>query len=189
MPRLRSRVRAPFSALTMNDSPLWLSFGVCVGRPFATRDLNPPPRGRRPQPVTSCEDSWGIGQLCGGIEWILATSALPGGVEQLWGGIANFLAVIFLLAAASRAALFALGSSFLAVVAFAAGNALLLSAGCSIRYRRGPPTVRNTHSVLKKASCGTRRIFGSPPCSKQASTVRKGYSVPETPFYGTRQNS
>ena len=42
-------------------------------------------------------------------------SGHPGGVGQLWGGIANFLAVIFLLAAASRAALFALVSSFLAV--------------------------------------------------------------------------
>ena len=101
----------------------------------------------------SREDSSGIGQLWGGIEWILATSALTGGVEQIWGGIANFLAVIFLLAAASRAALFALASSFLAVVAFAAGNALLLSAVCSIRYWRGASLVRNTHSVLKKASC------------------------------------
>ena len=63
----------------------------------------------------SREDSDGIGLLWGGIEWILATSTLPGGVEQIWGGIANFLAVIFLLAAASRAALFALVSSFLAV--------------------------------------------------------------------------
>ena len=103
----------------------------------------------------SREDSGGIGQLQGGIEWILATSTLPGGVEQIWGGIANFLAVIFLLAAAPRAALFALGFSFLAVVAFAAGNALLLSAVCGIRYRRGPPTVRNMRAVLKKASCGT----------------------------------
>ena len=123
--------------------------------------------------------------------WHCKTSGISredsGGIGQIWGGIANFLAVIFLLAVASRAALFALGSSFLAVVAFAAGNALLLSAVCSIRYRRGPPTVRNTHSVLKKASYGTRRIFGSPRCSKQASTVRKGYSVPETPFSGTDQ--
>ena len=102
---------------------------------------------------------WILGGFWGGIEWILATSALPGGVEQIWGGIANFLSVIFLLAAASQAALFALASSFLAVVAFAAGNALLLSVVCGIRYRRGPPTVRNTHSVLKKASCGTRRIL------------------------------
>ena len=135
----------------------------------------------------SHEDSGGTGQLWGGIEWILATSALPGGVEQLWGGIANFLAVIFLLAAASRAALFALASSFLAVVAFAAGNALLLSVVCGIRYRRGTPTVRNTHSVLKKASCGTRRIFRGTRCSKQASTVRKEYSVPERGFSGTDQ--
>ena len=28
-----------------------------------------------------------------------------------------------------------------------------------IRYRRGPPTVRNMRAVLKKASWGTRRIF------------------------------
>ena len=153
----------------------------------------------------SREDSGGIGQLRGGIEWILATSTLPGGVEQIWGGIANFLAVIFLLAAAPRAALFALGSSFLAVVVFdagnafsflvfvivaasnafsfwlcgiryrqcsshfgfvvlAAGNALLLSAVCGIRYRRGPPTVRNMRAVLKKASCGTRLILRGIRC-------------------------
>ena len=112
----------------------------------------------------SREDSGGIGQLWGGIEWILATSTLPGGVEQIWGGIANFLAVIFLLAAAPRAALFALGFSFLAVVAFAAGNALLLSAVCGIRYRRGPPTVRNMRAVLKKASCGTRLILRGIRC-------------------------
>ena len=37
-----------------------------------------------------------------------------------------------------------------------------------IRYRRGPTGVRNMRAVLKKAS-----------------TVRKGYSVPETPSYGT----
>ena len=74
--------------------------------------------------------------------------------------------MIFLLAAASRAALFALDSSFLAVVAFAAGNALLLSAVCGIRYRRGPSLVRNMCAVLKKASYGTRRIFGSPPVLK-----------------------
>ena len=112
----------------------------------------------------SREDSGGIGQLRGGIEWILATSTLPGGVEQIWGGIANFLAVIFLLAAAPRAALFALGFSFLAVVAFAAGNALLLSAVCGIRYRKRPPTVRNMRAVLKKASCGTRLILRGIRC-------------------------
>ena len=117
----------------------------------------------------------------------MATSALPGGVEQIWGGIANFLAVIFLLAAAPRVALFALGSSFLAVVAFAAGNALLLSAVCGIRYRRGPPTVRNMRAVLKKASSGTRRIFGSIRCKKQSFPVQDGYSVPEAPFSGTGQ--
>ena len=56
--------------------------------------------------------------------------------------------------------------------------------GC-IPYRRRPPPVRNMRTVLKKASYGTRRVFRSPPCSKQASVVQKGYSVPETPFYGT----
>ena len=54
-----------------------------------------------------------------------------------------------------------------------------------IRYRRGASTVRNMRAVLKKASCGTRRIFRSIRCKKQASVVRKGYSVPETPSYGT----
>ena len=56
--------------------------------------------------------------------------------------------------------------------------------GC-IPYRRRPPPVRNMRAVLKKASWCTRRVFRSPPCSKQASGVQKGYSVSETPFYGT----
>ena len=56
-----------------------------------------------------------------------------------------------------------------------------------IRYRKQPPTVRNTHSVLKKASWGTRRIFRGIRCKKQASTVRKGYSVPKTASSGTRR--
>ena len=47
-----------------------------------------------------------------------------------------------------------------------------------IRYRRGPSLVPNMRAVLKKASWGTRRIFGSIRCKKQAFTVRKGYSVP-----------
>ena len=47
--------------------------------------------------------------------------------------------------------------------------------------------VRKGHSVRKKASWGTRRIFRGPPCSKQASGVQKGYSVPETAFSGTRR--
>ena len=116
-----------------------------------------------------------------------------------------------------RAALFALASFFLAAVAFAAGNAfsflafVILDAGlshfwlCGIRYRRGPSMVRNMRAVLKKASWGTRRIFRGIRCKKQAFPVRKGYSVrrtascgtrciihqgysvPETPFYGTEQ--
>ena len=44
------------------------------------------------------------------------------------------------------------------------------------RYQKRTPTVRNTHSVLKKASCGTRLIFGSIRCKKQASTVRDASS-------------
>ena len=56
-----------------------------------------------------------------------------------------------------------------------------------IRYRRGPPMVRNMRAVLKKASWGTRRIFGSIRCKKQASTVRKRYSVPKTASCGTRR--
>ena len=58
--------------------------------------------------------------------------------------------------------------------------------GC-IPYRRRPPPVRNMRTVLEKASYGTRRVFRRPPCSKQASVVQKGYSVPETPFSGTEQ--
>ena len=41
------------------------------------------------------------------------------------------------------------------------------------------------HSVLKKASWGTQCVFGGTLCKKQASLVRKGYSVQETPSYGT----
>ena len=47
--------------------------------------------------------------------------------------------------------------------------------------------VRNMRAVLKKASWGTRRIFGSIRCKKQASTVRKRYSVPKTGSCGTRR--
>ena len=35
-----------------------------------------------------------------------------------------------------------------------------------IRYRRGPPIVRNMRAVLKKASWGTRRIFKGPQNSR-----------------------
>ena len=71
-------------------------------------------------------------------------------------------------------------------VAFGTGNALLLSAVCGIRYRRGHPMVRNMRAVLKKASWGTRRIFRGIRCKKQAFPVRKGYSVRKTGFCGTR---
>ena len=56
-----------------------------------------------------------------------------------------------------------------------------------IRYRKQPSTVRNSHSVLKKASWGTRRIFRSIRCKKQAFMVREGYSVRRTAFSGTRR--
>ena len=60
---------------------------------------------------------------------------------------------------------------------------------CGIRYRRGPPMVRNMRAVLKKASCGTRRIFIRLRCKKQAFPVQKGYSVRRTAFCGTGQDS
>ena len=113
-----------------------------------------------------------------------------------------------------RATLFALASSFRAVVAFGAGNLLLFAVCgircrqcsspfcrlwhslqampshfwlCGIRYRRGPSMVRNMRAVLKKASWGTRRIFRGIRCKKQASTVRKRYSVRRTASCGTRR--
>ena len=42
-------------------------------------------------------------------------------------------------------------------------------------------------AVLKKASSGTRRIFGSIRCKKQAFPVQKRYSVTKTAFSGTRR--
>ena len=78
---------------------------------------------------------------------------------------------------------------FLAFVAFGTGvlGVLWWLGGwvVGIRYRRGPSLVPNMRAVLKKASSGTRRIFRDIRCKKQASTVQKGYSVPETPSYGT----
>ena len=48
----------------------------------------------------------------------------------------------------------------------------LLGYGICARCQKQPSLVRDAS-------------FRSPPCSKQASVVRKGYSVPETPSYGT----
>ncbi len=68
-----------------------------------------------------------------------------------------------------------------------AGSAAVTTCLCErTRYRRGPPMVRNMRAVLKKVSWGTRRIFGSIRCKKQASTVRKRYSVRKTASCGTR---
>lgn len=88
---------------------------------------------------------------------------LSQGTEELWAVIflpvAAFLAVIFCPPRCSELHSVQWGTSFLALVAFSAGNALLFSDICKIRYRREPPTVRNMRAVLKKASYGTRRIF------------------------------
>ena len=94
-------------------------------------------------------------------------------------------AVIFLLASAFRAMFWAMPFSFLSLEAFSAGNALLFSGIRRIRYRRGPPTVRNMRAVQKTGSWGTRRIFRGIRCKKQAFPVQNGYSVPEAPFSGT----
>ena len=44
------------------------------------------------------------------------------------------------------------------------------------RYQKQAFTVRNMRAVLKKASWGTRRIFGSIRCQKQPSLVRDASS-------------
>ena len=44
------------------------------------------------------------------------------------------------------------------------------------RYQKQAFTVPNMRAVLKKASWGTRRVFGSIRCKKQASTVRDASS-------------
>ena len=96
-------------------------------------------------------------------------------------------AVIFLLAAAFRDMFRAMPFSFLSLEAFSAGNALLFSGIRRIRYRRGPPTVRNMRAVQKTGSWGTRRIFRGIRCKKQAFPVQKGYSVRRTASRGTRR--
>ena len=52
------------------------------------------------------------------------------------------------------------------------------------RYQKQASTVRNMRAVSKKASSGTRRIFRSIRCKKQAFPVQKGYSVHENPLLG-----
>ena len=125
----------------------------------------------------------------------MATSALPGDVEQIWGGIANFLAVIFLLAAASRAALFALVSSFLAVVAFAAGNDFPLSGfvafgtgegllryGIRIRYSKRLPVVRDSLSEAFGVKNRLLRYRRDIRYQKRPPTVRDRTCVLNTVF-------
>ena len=43
-------------------------------------------------------------------------------------------------------------------------------------WTKGPSLVRKVHSVLKKASRGTRRIFRGTRCAEQASVVRDVFS-------------
>ena len=59
----------------------------------------------------------------------------------------------------------------------------------SAPYQKQSSTVRNEHSVFKKASWGTRRIFRGIRCKKQAFPVRKGHSVRKTDSCGTRASS
>ena len=47
------------------------------------------------------------------------------------------------------------------------------------------PLRGNCHPLSSTPDNQVRCVFGSAPYQKQASTVRKGYSVPETPSYGT----
>ena len=90
-----------------------------------------------------------------------------GGREVMEGFcVLGVAAVIFLLAAAFRAMFWAMPFSFLSLVVFSTGNTLLFSGIRRIRYRRGPPTVRNMRAVQKTGSYGTRRIFGSIRCKK-----------------------
>ena len=56
-----------------------------------------------------------------------------------------------------------------------------------IRYRRGPPMVRNMRAVLKKASWGTQRIFRGVPCQKQPPAAPDASSVRETAPLGGEQ--
>ena len=94
--------------------------------------------------------------------------------------------MIFLLAAASRAALFALASSFLAVVAFAAGNALLLSVACSIQYRQWSPLFwYSQNSVPERASYGTEYAFGAQKGFLGYATRFLRRAVLKTGFWGT----
>ena len=45
-----------------------------------------------------------------------------------------------------------------------------------IRYRRGPSQVQNMRAVQKTGFCGTRRVFRSTRCAKQAPVVRDAFS-------------
>lgn len=59
-----------------------------------------------------------------------------------------------------------------------------------IRYRRGPPVVRNMHSVHENPLlCGTECVFRGSRCKKQASGVPSGNSVLKKGFWCTRRVS
>ena len=55
------------------------------------------------------------------------------------------------------------------------------------RCAKQASTVRKRYSVPKTGFSSTRRILNCIRCKKQASTVRKRYSVPKTAFSGTRR--
>ena len=50
-----------------------------------------------------------------------------------------------------------------------------------IRYQKQTSTVRNTHSVFKKASWGTRRIFRGLPCQKQQLPTGRSFCARKSP--------
>ena len=98
-----------------------------------------------------------------------------------------------------RAALFALASSFLAALAFAAGNAFSFLALwyslqtmpspfwlCGTRCRQcSSPFCRLWHSVPERASYGTEYAFGAQNRLLGYATHFQRHSVQKTGFYGT----
>ena len=117
------------------------------------------------------------------VSWVRAPHRTPNWKEN------DFDVVLFLFSPMRRAALFALASSFLAVVAFAAGNAfsffcvvvlvagnaLLISGFVAFGTGEGLLWYGICVPCSKQASWGTRRIFRGIRCKKQSSTVRKRY--------------
>lgn len=96
--------------------------------------------------------------------------AFPGGA--VWGKEASSLAFVGFPVALSGEETFPLAFLAFGVIVSAAvlyGKSPLFPDICDIRYRRGPPPVRNMRAVQEKASYGTRCVFRSTRCKKQAS--------------------